>query len=311
MCAVLNKLGNLQTTRHLAVLVLAIGWFYAQGPELVRHPAERLGDAMDASLNAWIMAWDTEAILHRGGRVWDAPIFHPAANTLALSEPMFGNLWIALPVNALTGNPVLAANCHILAAFVLSMYSTWLLVRRWTGHWLAGVVAGLLFSFNPVRWGQLEHMQLLPFYWAPLALLGLHSYLRWPSPRAALGTAAALVAQYYTSINLGTILLAVLLVFAGCHILLERRGWDRFFFVRSSRARWAVILSGVFLAAALFPLMRPYTRILRDWNFARTESDCVTHSCEPLSFVVPPASSGRYHEWHDVWAGRIAHPLSL
>src|SRR5262249_46396546 len=150
--------------------------------------------------------------------VWDAPIFHPAGNTLALSEPMFGNLWIAAPVYALTGNAVLGANAHICAAFALGMYGTWLLVRRWTGHWLAGVLAGLIFSFNPVRWGQLEHMHLLPFYWAPLSLYALNQFLETQSPRALFGTAAALVAQYYTSINLGTILLVTLMVFVATHI---------------------------------------------------------------------------------------------
>ncbi len=151
--------------RHAIVLFSAVLFFFWQGPSLVRDPAHRLGDSGDSILNTWILDWDYHALTHRRN-IWDTPEFYPTPNTLALSETMFGNLWLTMPVRWLSGNPVLAANLHILMAFVLCTYGTFLLTQRLTGRFLAGLAAGILFSFNPIRWNQLAHMHLLPFYWA-------------------------------------------------------------------------------------------------------------------------------------------------
>ena len=50
--------------------------------------------------------------------------------------------------------------------------------RELTARRDAAIVAGLAFAFAPYRMGQLSHLQMLAYYWAPLALLGLHRWLR-------------------------------------------------------------------------------------------------------------------------------------
>src|SRR5579871_6842068 len=153
--------------RHLAVVALAAVVFAVQGPSFARHPFARVAAAGDSVLNTWILAWDAHALADPAANVWDAPIFYPVKNTFAFSETMFGNLWVTLPVQYLTGNPVLAFNALVFASFVLGMYFTFILVRRLTGSFPAGVAAGVLFSFNPLRWSEIPHVQLLPFFWAP------------------------------------------------------------------------------------------------------------------------------------------------
>ncbi|GIW79591.1 MAG: hypothetical protein KatS3mg105_1398 [Gemmatales bacterium] len=130
----------------------------------------------------------------------------PPANTLAFSETMFGNLWITAPVQYCFGNPVFAANVLILASFVLTAYCTYLLVRRLTRSRWAGIVAGCLFSFNPWRWSDAAHLQLLAVFWLPIAFLFCHRFLETRRLRDGLLTVFALVAQSYTSVYLGFLL---------------------------------------------------------------------------------------------------------
>ena len=97
--------------RHLSVLLIAATVFYLQGPQLVRHPATHLKDCGDAILNAWIMAWDAHALTDPHAHIWDTPVFYPVANTLTFSETMFGNLWLAAPVNWLSATRYWPTNC--------------------------------------------------------------------------------------------------------------------------------------------------------------------------------------------------------
>jgi hypothetical protein len=289
---------------HGRVLLLGTAIFFVQGPSFVRHPGDQLADAGDSLLNTWILAWDARA-LAGGENVWDAPFYYPARNTFAFSENMFGNLWLTLPVQALTGNPVLAFNSLVLASFVLGMYCTFLLVRSLTGNDLAGIVSGILFSFNPFRWSEIPHIQLLPFFWAPLALLLAHRFLETQRRRYAVGLLATLVAQYYTSIYLGTILMITTAVFAGIHWLVERRGKARWVFFVNLRLAATLVVGGVLAALALLPLATPYLRTARDWDFVRTQADNASFSCEPLSYFVPNGSFRSYAWLHDALEGKV------
>jgi hypothetical protein len=297
--------------RHLAVIALAAVIFAVQGPGFVRHPRDRVADAGDSILNTWILAWDAHALADPAVSVWDAPIFYPVKNTFAFSETMFGNLWVTLPVQYLTGNPVLAFNALVFVSFMLSMYCTFLLVGRLTGSFLAGVVAGVLFSFNPFRWSEIPHVQLLPFFWAPLALGCAHRFLEHRRLRSLVGLWLALVAQVYTSIYLGLILFLTLLVFAGVYLLRERRGHERWQWLADRRVLLPVFAGAVLGGLAVLPIALPYLRSVHDWDFVRSESENATNSCEILSLLVPNGSFWTYRWWHDRLGSRIRGSYGL
>lgn len=89
---------------------------------------------VDSLLNTWILTWDYHALGSRPLELFNANIFYPARNSLALSEHMIGNLPIFAPLMFLTQNPILAANGVVFASFVLSGISMFALVRYWTGR---------------------------------------------------------------------------------------------------------------------------------------------------------------------------------
>ena len=74
----------------------------------------RLGDALPVSLgsrpllNALLLAWDADRLLHGLQGWWDLPIFHRYTNVLAFSENLLGIALFTAPIQRLTGNPVVA-----------------------------------------------------------------------------------------------------------------------------------------------------------------------------------------------------------
>jgi hypothetical protein len=133
-------------------------------------------DAGDPSLNTWLLWWSSRAV-PLTDRWWNAPMFYPMSDAMALSELLIGLLPITVPVQSLTGNPLLAYNVAFLSSFVLCGLAAYALARNLTGRRDAALAAGLVFAFGPYRMGQLSHIQMLAYYWAPVALLGLHRYL--------------------------------------------------------------------------------------------------------------------------------------
>ncbi len=152
---------------------------------LASHLADAVEDRQDALLNVWITAWDGHQLLTDPVHLFDANIFYPYRRTLAYSELLLGNALLALPITAVSGNPVLGYNVALLLSFILSGLGTYLLVLKLTGRPGAGLVAGLIFAFSSYQMSNLAQAQLLATQWLPFTLLALHLLLRHPRLRYA------------------------------------------------------------------------------------------------------------------------------
>ena len=290
---------------HTFILCAAVLFFLAQGPEFIYHPSNRLFDGGDSILNAWILAWDAHAPPHPELAVWDAPIFFPVKNALAFSETLFGNLWLTLPVQYLTGNHVLVANMLVAVSFVLGTYCVFILVNDLTGNYWASLFAGLLFSFNPYRWGHLSHLQLMPFFWAPLALFFAERFLNTHRPRYFYSMLAAVWIQYYTSIYLGAMLLTLLVALFLAHIFSERQGKDRWIYFSEPRLRRLFLIGLGSSLLVLLPLALPYLKTAWQWNSFRTLGENVDYTVEPINFLFPDFVHANYRWLRELPAEHI------
>ena len=122
-------------------------------------PDTLLNDLGDARLNAWTMAWDAHAIATDPSNLFNANIFWPRSNALALSENLLGLAPVAAPF-ALAGHPVLGYNVAMLASFFLFALATALWVRYLTGDNVAALVAGIAAAFAPSRLDHLPQLQI-------------------------------------------------------------------------------------------------------------------------------------------------------
>ena len=158
---------------------LAVAWL----SPLSLHLARYVYDPGDSFLNAWVLAWNWHALFSNPLELFQANIFWPAANSLAISEHMIVQSLMAGPVLALTGNPILAHNLMLLLTFPLAGLGTYLLVTRLTGSFWAGLLAGFFFAFCPYHMLQITRLQVASIQWLPFVFLFLHRWLNsrsWP-----------------------------------------------------------------------------------------------------------------------------------
>ena len=134
-------------------------------------------DLGDPILNTWLLWWSSKHVPLTAAW-WNAPMFFPATDVMAFSELLIGLLPITLVVQWLTHNPLAAYNVALLLSFPLCALAAYALAWELTARRDAAIVAGLAFAFAPYRMGQIAHLQVMSYYWAPLALVGLHRYLR-------------------------------------------------------------------------------------------------------------------------------------
>jgi hypothetical protein len=285
---------------HFFVILFSLAFFFIQSGDYGLRLDTQLVDIGDSVLNAWILAWDAHALLNPGVFIWDAPIFFPAKGALAFSENLIGNLWITLPVQLLTDNYVLAANMLAVFSFVLGSYFVFLLVKELTGSSWGGLAAGLIFSFNPYRWGQLVHLQLMPFFWAPLALLFANRFLNTKNFRDFWAALLFTWFQYYASVYLGTMLLTLLISLFLVHLVLELRGRERLHYFRDRNVLKHFFTGALASSLVLLPIGIPYLKVALKWDFFRTINENVYYSADILGFLFPSHVYSNYNWLKDV-----------
>lgn len=154
----------------LFFLLLTIAMTYP----LSFHLATIVWGSGDSYQIAWSIAWDVHALKENPTQLFNANIFYPHKNTLAYSENHLGSAFLAWPIIALTNNPILAENILILFYFVLGAYFMYLLLFYHTHNWMASLLGGVIFGFNPYRFFHFSHLNLQVIFFFPLFILILH-----------------------------------------------------------------------------------------------------------------------------------------
>jgi hypothetical protein len=162
----------------------------------------RLSDASyegDARLLIWTLGWDAHALLS-GAPLFSANMYYPAAQSLAFAEHHIGLAIFALPVYALTANPVLAYWTVWLMSFPLNALAMHALALRLTRDHRAAAIAGLVYGFCFFRMHHGHgHIQLLWTWALPLIPLAIERWLRRPTWGRTALLATLLAVQTLTS----------------------------------------------------------------------------------------------------------------
>jgi hypothetical protein len=275
--------------RTLVVKFILVGIFFAALTVLKTYPlithfdTQLPGGIGDPLLVTWFLAWDVHALTTDPLNLFNANIFYPMKNTLALSEHMIAAVPIFAPTYLLTGNPILAYNVVFSLAFIFSGLTMFLLVHHWTENFWAALVSGCLFAFAPIRFAELSHLQLANFYWAPLVFLFLDRFV-WRQRWADLTWFAVCYwLQMLTSVYLGWFITIGVGVYVCYHILRLDRGL----------LDWAMIPRyGAFVGSSLIvllPFHLPYFAIQQEWGFSTTLKECIYWAADPvLNYFSPP-----------------------
>jgi hypothetical protein len=138
-------------------------------------------------------------------RFWDAPMFHPAANTIAYSDPLQGVLPLYAAWRAVGMPPDTAFQFWVFTVTSLNFLAALWLLRTGFGASPGAAMAGaVLFAAGAARINQANHPQLLPQFYSVLAVGAVLALARpETSRRAGAGWAALLVAACVAQLYAG------------------------------------------------------------------------------------------------------------
>src|SRR5262249_37927538 len=239
-------------------------------------------------LSVYFLAWVAHALTTPGVRLFDASLFAPYPGTLALGEYMPGYAPLAVPIVALTGNPVLAHNLLLVLSYAMAALGGAALVFSLTGAPGAALVAGVAFAYAPRLLDQAYNVQTLAIFWMPWLLLALERFLARPTWPGVVLVAGLWVALALSSLNVfvyGSLLRAVFLAVA---VTAGSRPLGRAPLVRLAGA-------GVMAAAAVWTYLAPNRALAREWGLGRTLAEVERQSAGLGHLIGVPRESVLRH----------------
>jgi hypothetical protein len=245
---------------------------------LVTDLGRLLPSGMDPRLFSWVLLTVFRNLVTQPALLFHGNAFYPVGNTLALAEPLLVPALLAGPVFWLTDNPVLAYNVALLVFWAFSGWAAYAVGYALTQHHPAAFVGAMIFTFAPYRMDHYREFQMEMAFGIPLAVFLLVRFLETQRPPylaaflAVFWLQAASVWYYAIILSLGLAAL-VLQVLA-----LRWTGWRL-------RTLGLAAAGAVVLAAALYPIARPYFLTRRELGYARGLPDAVRRSADVLSYV--------------------------
>ncbi len=231
-------------------------------PLSVRPGSVILGDYPDSHLFLWTFAWLAHAFANQPLHLFDANIFYPLQNTLALSENLVGSGLIAAPIIWVTGNPLLALNAVSLLSVLLCGVGAYFLARR-IGIGVAGAfICGVVFAFSPARFFRLGQLHLTTVQWIPFALAYLHTYVERGRSRDVKIVIALFTLQAITTGHGGVFLAVAMSVVIAYRLI---TGWRP----SPSRVLKDVGFSGALLFVPTLLIAIPYQIVQREMGLRR------------------------------------------
>jgi hypothetical protein len=254
----------------------------------------------DTILNEWTVAWVAHQIVRDPVHLFNANIFHPDKRTLAMSENLIAPAVMGAPLLWLGASPVLTYNVLLLLGFALTGWTTCIVVSRWTGDHMAGLVSGSLLAFNAHSLTRLPHLQAIHAEFIPLALLAFDDLLRERRVRHAVLLALWFVLNGLTSIYL----MVFLIVCLTAALAVRTEIWASRPVLKTVAGRLA--LAAAIAAAALLPVLLPYYRIHTEQGLVRPLDEVAYYSAGWRDYLL---TGGRLH-W-SLWAHRIGDATAL
>lgn len=130
--------------------------------------------------NLWTLAWNIQCVEQGGtvfsSRYWDAPIFFPEQNCLAMSEAQPLTMALA-PIHWVTDNYALSYNLYFLLSLTLNGWVTWIVLRRQGMGVAVALAGGIAMLFLPAVHWQAGVLQLVPIWAIVWSIDGLRRIL--------------------------------------------------------------------------------------------------------------------------------------
>ncbi|MFL6245013.1 MAG: hypothetical protein ACJ74H_03240 [Thermoanaerobaculia bacterium] len=276
-----------------AAALTFIGLSLAMTWPLALNLGRAVADPGDPYLTIWILDWDWYATFHAPLSLFHANAFYPAKYSLAFSENLYGLAALLFPLRMFGMDAIAAHNIALLAGFAFSGFGAYILGRRITGSWIAGIAAGVFYAFVPFRFTHLPHVQHIWGGWLPLMLAALLAYAERPTRKRAVVFAAMFVMNGLTNIHY--LFFGALATAITAALLLPRSKW-----------RELAMATGVGLLV-LAPFLYPYLAVAKLYGMQRTWEEVARFSATASDWMSKPNDEPELR----LYPGALAYAAAL
>lgn len=254
-------------------LAIASTWPLATGLS-TRFPQGASQSDTVPLFNMWTIWWNADRATHGFMNYWNAPIFHPATNTFAYSEPQPMTLIVA-PVIWVTGSPVLAYNAYLLLSLTLNGFVGAATLRILRVQRMVALFGGAAILLLPLVHWQSDVVQLVPL-WPSLWVLGAFVRMsRRPRLRAGCEAGIAFVVTFLSCGHHG-LLLAILLCGSGWLLITPVRRLTTW-------STWG--LCGLVAALGVLPVASKLREVAEVRQFERSQESVAKLSLLPGDYT--------------------------
>jgi len=251
------------------------------------------GGMGDPLLNCWILERNIQHYLTLDfHHFYESNMFYPHRLTLAYSEIFIATSAIATPFYLLSGGDiVITYNLLVILSLAMTAWGMHLLVRELTNRGPPAALAGIVFAFAPIRFGQIGHLHMLTTQWIPFIFLYLHRFAKTLSYRDALRFAGFFILNALTTAFYMVVMTFSLAIFAPILFWSRRRDWKR--------ALLPAITAGILIFVVVVPVYEPYLEVRDQLGFKRDLRENRLYAARPGSWLGIPAENLIY--------GRLLH----
>ena len=270
-------------TRHLLwlgvflALAVAVTW-----PLAARIDRATAGDLGDSLLNVYVLDWNYHTLLEKydWSAYWRINMYWPHELTMAMSEHLFGQALLGLPVFLLTGDCLVTLNCLLILNLALNGYAAAVVGYYYARRWIVGLAAGLVLFGAPGVLIQAGHLHCTSLHWQLWCWLAFQVWLRrFGAVSALLGGAAAAMALL-SGMTVGFLFLAM---FCPVAVLMWlRRGGYRRWRSWATGALWLLVLG---MPGWLF--LAPYAKLAWTTGYHRTLHEMTFYGNDLISLTIP------------------------
>ncbi|MBI5871398.1 MAG: hypothetical protein HZB44_10685 [Actinobacteria bacterium] len=279
-------------TLTLAYLVIAL---VMTEPLVFHFGGFSMAGLEDGSMSVWNLWWMKYSLVDLGqSPLFTDYLFYPEGVSLTFhSMPKVQGLF-GIPLQYLAGLTI-AYNIIFMTTFLLTALAAYWLVYHLLGERLPAFIAGILFTYCPVRWAHLGHTQLLSTMLIPVYILlvikgreALEAGGKRPWTWFILAGLALAVTAYDTEYYAVFMLFFSVVYF----FFYFPPGWKPELF-----RRWGMLFAGLIVAVAVFaalfsPMLLAVQQELAASGdyFTFPPSAVAKLSADLLSFFVPPVT---------------------
>ena len=267
---------------YLVVFTLFLGYTLVPifGTNLSRYP----GDLGDPRFILYLLEHNYKYATGQDPSFWSAGFFYPHHNVVAYSECFIGSSMFYIPFRMAGLDRETAFQYWTIVGFALNFAAMAFVLDRLRFRWLSVVLGAAVFTFSPVQFTHLGHLQLLYRLPIPLAWYFLDRFLDEYRPRSLAWALLSISWQFYMSPYLGYFL-CLFLLFYVLAVVMERNMSLRAHYLAGTQVRarlWHAGLLTVF-GLSLYPLFSYYSAPAVYRNTAADVTDLLPR---PLSYLI-------------------------